>query len=396
MEKLSDKLYNWASEIDEVTKNQAFVTSKLPILAGHLALMPDAHLGKGATIGSVIPTKGAIIPNAVGVDIGCGMIARQLNLTSNDLPDDTGPILDAIMGAVPAGLGKWHADTSDAALAWYKTHENDALTSDQVDRALVQFGTLGSGNHFFEVCLDQNDEVWIIMHSGSRGVGNQLAQTHVKVAKALAAEYMPKDFVSLDPQVAKELAWLQEGTPEFDAYIRDMQWGQDYAMANRTAMMEAATAAVLKSIYLAYTPGMIAQTINCHHNFAQKERHDGEDIWVTRKGAIKADVGDLGLIPGSMGGKSYVVSGLGSTDSYTSCSHGAGRRMSRTRAKKEFSLESFHEVMGNTTWQKGFDQALLDEHPGSYKNIDVVMADQKDLVKIEWELQAIVNYKGTS
>lgn len=395
MEKLSDKLYNWASVLDEVTKNQAFVTSKLPILAGHLALMPDAHLGAGATIGSVIPTKGAIIPNAVGVDIGCGMIARQLALTSEDLPDDTGPILNAIMKAVPAGLGKWHANTSDAALAWYKDHQNDALTSDQVERALVQFGTLGSGNHFFEVCLDQNDGVWIIMHSGSRGVGNQLAQSHVKVAKALASEYMPKDFVSLDPQVAKDLAWLQEGTPEFEAYIRDMQWGQDYAMANRQAMMEAATISVLKTIGL-NDWAFITQTINCHHNFAQKETHLGQDIWVTRKGAIKADKGDLGLIPGSMGGKSYVVSGLGSTDSYTSCSHGAGRLMSRTRAKKEFSLESFHEVMGDTTWQKGFDQALLDEHPGSYKDIDQVMEDQKDLVKIEFSLKAIVNYKGTS
>ena len=387
MEKLNDKLYNWASEIDEKTKHQAYVTSKLPIIAGHVALMPDAHLGIGATIGSVIPTNSSIIPSAVGVDIGCGMIALQTPFSSNALPDDGNVLLDAIMATVPAGLGKWHGNVPTGADKWWLDHPNDSLTSEQVRKALVQFGTLGSGNHFFEVCLDQDDSVWIIMHSGSRGVGNQLAQGHIKVAKAVAKL---EHYALEDP----ELAWLQEGTPEFAAYIRDMQWAQDYAMANRQAMMDAAHRAVSRN--LAGGSSATKQVINCHHNFAQKERHGGQDVWVTRKGAIKADVGDLGLIPGSMGGKSYVVRGLGNADSYTSCSHGAGRKMSRTQAKKTLSLESFHEAMGNTTWQRGQDEALLDEHPASYKDIDQVMEDQKDLVEVVYTLQAVVNYKGTS
>jgi len=527
MEKLSDKLYNWASEIDEVTKHQAFVTSKLPIIAGHVALMPDAHLGIGATIGSVIPTKSSIIPSAVGVDLGCfvgdikvplldgsqqtlrdlaeridpfwvysmdsslkivpgravakrtrtnadlvsvvisggdeivctpdhlfmlsngaykeakdlrfndslmplwhmkdehtnnhkvisvhvldrkedvfcleveehhnfalaagifvhncGMIAVQMNFKSNRLPEDGNKILSGIQAVVPAGLGKWHGTASSEADSWLRRHPNPTLTSDQEKKCLVQFGTLGSGNHFFEVCLDQDDQVWVVMHSGSRGVGNQLAMGHIKVAKAVAklGGYSPED---------PELAWLQENTPEFDAYIRDMQWAQDYAMANRHQMMEAALGAVVN----ASGGGIPSRWVNCHHNFAQKEVHGGQEVWVTRKGAIKADVGDEGVIPGSMGGKSYIVRGLGNTDSYTSCSHGAGRKMSRTQAKKTLSLESFHERMGSTTWQRGMDEALLDEHPDSYKDLDQVMDDQKDLVEITHSLHAVVNMKGTS
>jgi tRNA-splicing ligase RtcB len=266
-----------------------------------------------------------------------------------------------------------------------RIHTNPALTTDQIKKALVQFGTLGSGNHFFEVCLDQDDRVWIVMHSGSRGVGNQLAQGHIRAAKAISKleGYAPED---------PELAWLQENTPEFNDYIRDMQWGQDYAMANRRQMMNVALGALVKVV----GGGIPSRWVNCHHNFAQKETHDGQNVWVTRKGAIKADIGDEGVIPGSMGGKSYIVKGLGNTDSYTSCSHGAGRRMSRTQAKKTFNTEEFATQMKGVTWQHGSAEALLDEHPGSYKDIDVVMNDQRDLVEITHELHAIVNYKGTS
>lgn len=397
MEKLSRTLYNWASEIDAVTLNQAHVTSKLPIIHDHMALMPDAHLGAGATIGSVIPTKSAIIPSAVGVDIGCGMIAAQTNLTSDDLPDDLYVWLQAIEDAVPAGLGKWHTDSSREADEWMRSHVNPHLTSEQKKKASVQFGTLGSGNHFFEVCLDQDDSVWVVMHSGSRGVGNQLAKGHIRVAKAVAKTegYAPED---------PELAWLQENTPEFDAYIRDMRWSQDYAMANRTRMMDQALATLFGTLSVGRF-GKQTRRVNCHHNFAQKELHGSEEIWVTRKGAIKADVGDEGVIPGSMGGKSFIVRGLGNTDSYTSCSHGAGRKMSRTKAKKELikqdgvtitAGEAFEAVMGKTAWQRKHADSLLDEHPSSYKDIDVVMNDQKDLVEITHELHAIVNYKGTS
>lgn len=385
MEILSEKLYNWASEIDEVTKNQAFVTSKLPIIDGHVSLMPDAHLGKGATIGSVIPTKDAIIPSAVGVDIGCGMIAAKTDLVATQLPDDLSKILDAIHTSVPAGLGKWHKDVSDAANEWFIANPNANLSFKQTSKALVQFGTLGSGNHFFEVCLDEYDNVWVVMHSGSRGVGNQLAVGHIKTAKEVAKTegYAPED---------PELAWLQENTVEFNKYINDMLWAQDYAMANRTHMMDSALNTIFKVIGF----GRQVDRINCHHNFAQKENHGGHEVWVTRKGAIRAAVGDRGVIPGSMGGKSYIVRGLGNTDAYTSCSHGAGRRMSRKAARRDLTLESFHDVMAGTTWQSGFDNELLDEHPASYKDIDQVMNDQKDLVEVENVLHAIVNYKGTS
>ena len=386
-EVLGERLVSWASILDPQTERQARVTADLPIVEGHVALMPDAHLGIGATIGSVIPTKSSIIPSAVGVDIGCGMIAVQMNFGSNRLPEDGNTILSGIQDAVPAGLGKWHGSSSSEAEAWMRNHPNEGLTSDQVKKAAVQFGTLGSGNHFFEVCLDQDDQVWVVMHSGSRGVGNQLAVGHIRIAKEIAKlEHYDLE----DP----ELAWLQENTPEFNAYVRDMQWSQDYAMANRRQMMDAALGALLKT-----TPtnaGVPRRWVNCHHNFAQKEIHGSEEIWVTRKGAIKADVGDEGVIPGSMGGKSYIVKGLGSTDSYTSCSHGAGRKMSRTQAKKTLSLESFHERMGSTAWQSGMDQELLDEHPDSYKSIEQVMADQADLVEITHELHAVVNFKGTS
>jgi tRNA-splicing ligase RtcB len=383
--KVNDRLYSWASLIEDVTLRQAEVTSRLPILAGHVALMPDAHLGMGATIGSVIPTREAIIPSAVGVDIGCGMIAARLDLTASQLPDDLDGVLSAIERAVPAGLGHWHAEASDEARAWYRKHPNPELTDKQVKRALEQFGTLGSGNHFFEMALDEKGRVWLVMHSGSRGVGNQLAMKHIKVAKAFT------DAEGLRPE-DPELAWLQEGTPQFDAYVRDMLWSQDYAMANRSRMMAEALTAILQTLGM----GAEVERLNCHHNFAAREEHDGRQVWVTRKGAIRAEQGDLGVIPGSMGGKSYIVRGRGEPLSWRSCSHGAGRTLSRRAARKRFGAADLTTAMEGRTWQLAQAEALLDEIPAAYKDIDVVMNDQRDLVEVLHELRGIVNYKGTS
>ena len=383
--KVNDRLYSWASLIEEKTLRQAEMTSRLPVVAGHVALMPDAHLGMGATIGSVIPTSEAIIPSAVGVDIGCGMIAARLDLTASQLPDDLGGVLLAIERALPAGLGKWHAEASDEARAWYAGHRNDGLTDQQVGRALAQFGTLGSGNHFFEMALDERDRVWVVMHSGSRGVGNQLAMKYIAVAKAFAGA---EGLAPQDP----ELAWLQEGTPQFDDYVRDMLWSQDYAMANRSRMMAEALSAIFQTLAM----GAEVERVNCHHNFAAREEHGGRQVWITRKGAIRAEESDLGVIPGSMGGKSYIVRGRGEPLSWRSCSHGAGRVLSRRAARKRFGAADLATAMEGRTWQLAQAEALLDEIPAAYKDIDVVMNDQRDLVEILHELRGIVNYKGTS
>jgi tRNA-splicing ligase RtcB (3'-phosphate/5'-hydroxy nucleic acid ligase) len=383
--KVNDRLYSWASLIERETLRQAERTSRLPIVAGHVALMPDAHIGMGATIGSVIPTGEAIIPSAVGVDIGCGMIAARLDLTASQLPDDLGGVLSAIERAVPAGLGEWHAEAPDEAQVWYAEHPNPALTAKQVTRALEQFGTLGSGNHFFEMALDEKDRVWLVMHSGSRGVGNQLATKHIKVARTLA------DTHGLTPE-DPELAWLQEGMPQFDAYVRDMLWAQEYAMANRDRMMAAAQSAIFEEL----GRGKEVERVNCHHNFAAREEHAGRQVWITRKGAIRAERGDLGVIPGAMGGRSYIVRGRGEPLSWRSCAHGAGRVLSRRAARKKFAAADLATAMEGRIWQQKQAQALLDEIPAAYKDIDIVMNDQRDLVEIIHELRGIVNYKGTS
>jgi tRNA-splicing ligase RtcB len=272
---------------------------------------------------------------------------------------------------------------SDEARAWLAGHPNPALTPKQEQRALVQFGTLGSGNHFFEVCADEREVVWITLHSGSRGVGNQLAMAHIKVAKAMAKE-------AEVPLEDADLAYLQERTPAFDAYIRDMLWSQEYAAANRARMMDAALAT-----FFAFTgAGAERLRVNCHHNFAQQETHGGRAVWVTRKGAIKAGVDDLGLIPGSMGTRSYVIRGKGNPLSYESCAHGAGRRMSRTQARKRFGVAELAAAMQGRTWLSGRAGALVDEIPAAYKDVDRVMADQADLVDVLHTLRGLVNYKG--
>ena len=378
-------LWNWASDIDEGTLVQAGKASRLPIIAGHIALMPDAHVGMGATVGSVIPTEDAVIPSAVGVDIGCGMIAVQSSLTAAQLPDNLDPFVGTLDTVIPAGVGRGHGRASRMADAWMQANRGRVeLSAQQETKAATQFGSLGSGNHFFEVCLDESDTVWIVLHSGSRGIGNQLAQGHIRLARTQAKEQALR---LEDP----DLAYFMQGAPEFEAYIRDMLWAQDYAMANRSAMMDDA----LVAFFAFVGTGQEVERINCHHNFTTREIHEGKELWITRKGAIKADVGDLGVIPGSMGTRSYIVKGKGSPLSYNSCSHGAGRRYSRTKAKATFTVEHLAEQMKGKAWLSDRAMALLDEIPSAYKDIDQVMADQSDLVEIQHTLSQVLNYKGT-
>jgi tRNA-splicing ligase RtcB len=385
---VAPRLLSWASDVEQPTIDQAARAARLPFVAGHVALMPDAHVGKGATVGSVIPTEGAIIPAAVGVDIGCGMVATETDLTASDLPESLRALMPLIEKRIPAGVGKGH-EHGDAPSRNGKPYDalgvpHTELSAKQNATSYSQFGTLGSGNHFVEVCLDERDQVWTVLHSGSRGIGNQLAVRHIEGAKRL----MKQMFISLEDP---DLAYLVQGMPEFTAYIEDMLWAQRYAMASRQVMAEAAA----RSLFEVVGHGRVVRTINCHHNFTQREHHHGRDMWITRKGAIKADVGDEGVIPGSMGTRSYVVSGKGSPASYNSCSHGAGRRLSRGQARKELSIESLTAAMGDRTWNADKAEVLLDEHPDAYKDIDQVMADQADLVEVQHTLRQVFNYKGT-
>ncbi|HET7490078.1 MAG TPA: RtcB family protein [Acidimicrobiales bacterium] len=383
--RINDKLVSWGSEIDDQTIRQAEKAARLPIVAGHVALMPDAHVGIGATVGSVIPTRDAVIPSAVGVDIGCGMVAAELDVTQEQLPDSLDPLLSRIERAIPAGVGKGHDEVARAADTWLSAHRPATeLAEDRSVKAAKQFGTLGSGNHFFEVCVDERGHVWVVLHSGSRGIGNMLAQGHIAKARRLAKDLHLR---LEDP----DLAYFVEGTPEFRAYIGDMLWAQDYARANRDQMMDNA----MREVFGFLGFGREVHRINCHHNFTQREVHDGHELWITRKGAIKADTGDLGVIPGSMGTRSYIVRGLGNPASWTSCSHGAGRRHSRTQAKKLFTTADLARQMAGKVWLEKRAEALVDEIPAAYKDIDQVMADQADLVEVRHTLQQVLNYKGT-
>jgi len=382
---INDKLISWATDIDPGTILQAEKTARLPIIEGHVALMPDAHVGIGATVGSVIPTFAAVIPSAVGVDIGCGMIAAELDVTSGQLPDNLDPLLTLIERAIPAGVGRGHDHAARAAERWLGDHRPATeLSGDQAKRAARQFGTLGSGNHFFELCVDERSRCWVVLHSGSRGIGNQLAQAHIARARKLAREAM----VDLEDGA---LAWFTQGTPEFAAYITDMLWAQDYARANREQMMDNA----MRELFDFFGYGRETRRVNCHHNFTQQETHGGRALWITRKGAIKADRGDLGVIPGSMGTRSYIVEGRGNPASWNSCAHGAGRRHSRTKARKLFTARDLAAQMAGKVWLAQRASALVDEIPSAYKDIDQVMADQADLVDIRHTLRQVLNYKGT-
>jgi tRNA-splicing ligase RtcB (3'-phosphate/5'-hydroxy nucleic acid ligase) len=381
-----NKLLAWGIEnIEPGTLRQAAMAARLPFVLG-VSLMPDAHRGIGATIGSVIPTEGAIVPSFAGVDLGCGMIATLTDLTAADLPDDLGPLMPLIAKRIPAGVGKGHdmgrVNAADTSRLGQLGHPRTELTGKQDATLVAQFGTLGSGNHFVEVCLDEDDRVWHVLHSGSRGIGNQLASQHIKAARGV----MKRMFITLEDP---DLAYFAQGTPEFDHYIADMLWAQRYAMGSRQVMADALS----RSLFEVVGHGRVVDVINCHHNFTQREHHMGRDLWITRKGAIKAGVGDRGVIPGSMGARSYIVEGLGNPASFTSCSHGAGRTMSRSQAKRDLTPDSLREAMGDRVWN-GDATALLDEHPLAYKPIEEVMAAQADLVKPLHELHQIFNYKG--
>lgn len=376
----------WATDVEDATIEQASVTARLPFVEGHVALMPDAHVGFGSTVGSVFATKGAIVPYAIGVDIGCGMVAVETDLTSDDLPDDLGALHGRIRSAVPAGVGKGHVVAKDSP--HFPGGAAPDLTPKQWNTAREQFGSLGAGNHFVEVCLDERDIVWVVLHSGSRGIGNQLATQHIDKAKGIMRSY----FIELEDP---DLAYLVEGTPEFDAYIQAMLWAQGYAMGNRDAMMDAVLREVSAVVGDQPPDDFEVDRINCHHNFTERENHHGKNVWLTRKGAIRARAGDRGVIPGSMGTRSYIVSGLGNPASFASCSHGAGRRLSRGKARRTLTVDSLREQMQGKTWNDRDAEALLDEHPDSYKDIDQVMADQADLVTVDHVLHQVLNYKGT-
>jgi tRNA-splicing ligase RtcB len=380
---LGERVLSWASILDPQTEQQARRSAELPIVDGHVALMPDAHLGKGAVVGSVIPTKGAVIPSAVGVDIGCGMAARRLELRADELtPDHLRSWIRSMRKAVPAGLGKWHGTAKAAARAWFDENPPPP-TLRNAKQAMEQLGTLGSGNHFVELAADEDGVVWVLLHSGSRGAGNVLATMHTRIAKDRCTYPLPD----------RELAWLEEGTPQFDEYLRDLRWSQRYALRNRELMLESTHAVVGYAVDREVDATF---EVNCHHNYTELERHGGREAWITRKGAIRAGKGEWGLIPAAMGQRSFVVRGLGNSDAYESCSHGAGRAMSRTQARKTLSLDEFATAMGDAAWQREHAEQLLDEAPSAYKPIEVVMRDQADLVEVAYELRALANYKGTT
>ena len=388
--KKSANIKNWASILDENTRLQAEMLSRSEVVWGHVALMPDAHLGKGATVGSVIATKGAVIPAAVGVDIGCGMCAVQTDLLKGDLPADLQPLHGQISRSVRAGWGErgqWK-EPRDAGLAWLAAHPpSHGVVAAHLERQVAQqFGTLGSGNHFIEVCIGAQDVVWVVLHSGSRGVGNRLAIQHIKAA---VQQCQDNGVVLEDP----DLAFLTEGSEEFGAYIDDMNWCQQYALGNREAMIDA----VLNQLYRFVGHGSERLRINCHHNFTQKETHFGEAIWLTRKGAIFADKGVRGVVPGSMATATFITEGLGNPDSYLSSAHGGGRQMSRGQAKRELPMDGvggLHTLMEGIAWNVDDAKQLLDEHPLAYKDIYQVMADQKDLCRPVDQLRQVLNFKG--
>ena len=367
-------------------------TASLPFIFNHVAVMPDVHFGMGATIGSVVATKGAVIPAAVGVDIGCGMMAIQLSLNANDLPESLKQIRSEIEKRVPVGFCQ-HRDSvvDDSQIKiWTKDVKNlvdehpeiAKMVKDPVKKVMNQSGTLGGGNHFIELCLDENNDVWVMLHSGSRGIGNIIGRHFINKAK----KDMRIHHINLEDT---NLSYLSEGTQHFDEYVTWVEWAQQYAAKNRQVMMSLVIAA-LKNHLPEFS--IKKQAINCHHNYISRENHFGSNVIVTRKGAVRARVDDYGIIPGSMGAKSFIVRGLGNEDSFCSCSHGAGRVMSRTKAKKVFSIQDHIEATKGVECRK--DASVIDETPKAYKDIEAVMNAQKDLVEIVHTLKQVVCVKG--
>lgn len=383
--------------LEDAAAQQLKNVARMPFIHRWVAAMPDVHWGMGATVGSVIPTAGAIIPAAVGVDIGCGMMASRTTLTASDLPDDLKGLRAAIEAAVPHGRtdnggrndrGAWHDLPAPQVQAWQELepgYRQLLAKHPRLDRGshVSHLGTLGTGNHFIEVCLDQEQRVWVMLHSGSRGVGNRIGSYFIELAR----EDMRTWFINLPD---KDLAYLPEGTQHFDDYVQAVSWAQDYARRNRELMM----AAVVRALRGAGLPAFEVdeEVIDCHHNYVERERHYGKDVWVTRKGAVRARQGDLGIIPGSMGARSYIVRGKGNPESFHSCSHGAGRAMSRAAAKQRFSLEDHARATAGIECRKDAD--VIDETPAAYKSIDAVMEAQRDLVEVVHTLRQVVCVKG--
>ncbi|MDF8263617.1 RtcB family protein [Luteipulveratus flavus] len=388
MEQINGKLISWASILEQGTRDQAVTTARMPFIHPHLALMPDAHLGLGATVGSVIPTLGAIMPAAVGVDIGCGMIAVRTQYTLDQLPEDRRPVREAIERAVPVSAGAANR-TISREHTQRRLEELRGLAeqagfdpSSHAKKWELQLGTLGSGNHFIEITVDEQQRVWLFLHSGSRGVGNRIAQHHIGIARKRCEQW----WIQLPH---RDLAYLVDGTPEFDAYITQMRWAQHYALLNREEMMDR-----VERQFAEWVGGDVErqEEINCHHNYTEQERHFGKQVWLSRKGAINAEQGRAGLIPGSMGTASYVVAGLGNPLALNSAPHGAGREYSRTKARQTFTREQLREAMTGIEYRD--TDAFIDEIPTAYKDIDQVMADAKELVEIRHTLRQVVNVKG--
>jgi tRNA-splicing ligase RtcB len=390
------KMWVHGVPIEPEAKEQLANTARMPFVFRHVAAMPDVHLGIGATVGSVVATKGAIIPAAVGVDIGCGMMAVQTTLKASDLPESLANVRSQIERAVPHGFvttpgrsvrGAWLTTPDSVVTRWRGLAGRlDAIEAKyprlKAKSPQHQLGTLGGGNHFIEVCLDTEQTVWVMLHSGSRGIGNLIGQQFIEMAR----EDMRRHFINLPH---RDLAYFAEGTEHFDDYFEAMGWAQDYAAENRRAMMDAVLR-VLSEQLRPFQLGKVA--VNCHHNYTTRETHFGESVLVTRKGAVRAGRGELGIIPGSMGARSYIVRGLGNSESFESCSHGAGRKMSRTAARKLFTIAQHEAATAGVECRK--DEDVIDETPAAYKDIDAVMEAQKDLVEIVHTLKQIVCVKG--
>lgn len=391
MYKINEKILAWLDPetIEAEALQQLHNISEMPFLFRHVAVMPDCHLGKGATVGSVIATDNAIIPAAVGVDIGCGMIAVKTSLFAKDLPDDLSKLRHSIERSIPLGAGQGNNQVTGSALVRVQelqTKSNGIY--DSLDKHWQgALGTLGSGNHFIELSLDEENRVWVVLHSGSRGIGNKIACKHIKVAQTLCEQM----FVALKD---KDLAYLPAETPAFNEYIRDLHWAQDFALANREEMMDR----VMKDLsYFLYDEDghqkdMEVERINCHHNFTQQEHHFGKNVWITRKGAIQMRQGQFGVIPGSMGTRSYIVSGKQNNLAFHSAPHGAGRRFSRSEARKRFTMEDFAKQMQGIECRHS--KELIDELPSAYKDVDTVIENSRDLVNIVHVLKQVLNVKG--
>jgi tRNA-splicing ligase RtcB len=386
-------------EVEDAVLRQLQNVACLPIVHGHVAVMPDVHLGIGATIGSVIPTVGAVVPAAVGVDLGCGMCAQRLTLRAEHLPENLRDMRTAIEAAVPHGRthhggrgdrGAWSKPPRRVASLWREwLAEGFAEIIERHPKLqganhLPHLGTLGSGNHFIEVCLDQEERVWVMLHSGSRGIGNAIARQFIERArKAMGAR--------IGELPDQDLAWLEEGSSDFEDYVTAVAWAQNFARVNRRAMLEAVLEA-LRGVHGLREFQLEERVVDCHHNYVAREHHLGRDCYVTRKGAVRAGTGELGIIPGSMGARSFIVRGKGNPDSFESCSHGAGRRMSRGEARRRFAVEDHVRATAHVECRK--DVQVIDETPMAYKDIDAVMAAQADLVEIVHGLRQVVCVKG--